>query len=480
MFSSYGDAWTRTSTMANVGVVLAQRRNRVACTSLVGRAHLMDLLLAGPGDVELDELQARPGLFDLLFEYTQALLAAPYDPRAAAPAAPAEDCASLGTLRLRRPSSCLTRAAIAVPGNEPLFVLRGGPRAPATHDAPGGAEHRMDWAGLRHRWGGDLYLEWLKLDLVDHVDFLLVDCDLTGDGYDAVRMLATSAADTLVMLSNYSDDQTVSAHHFLTDLTNSDASPHRPNPLSILPVPAGIELSEMDLRARGQKKFVSGFAKFLPENWDDELLREYEIPETPAYHRLGNKLVTWNYGEGSWAPPVTPYARLADAILRTRGTAVSSTAEILSQRIAELPSRNNWDVFVSYSTDDQELAIMLRRHFAEAGLRSFVAQYDLAAHIGSSEWLAAMRRVLGRSRVLVALVTASARKSEWVAQECRDFDALVHDRGQGLIVPVCLSPVTPRDLDQPLNRYQAIDSSNGLSETALAQLIDLVRGALRH
>jgi len=39
--------------------------------------------------------------------------------------------------------------------------------------------------------------------------------------------------------------------------------------------------------------------------------------------------------------------------------------------------------------------------------------------------------------------------------------------------------VTLRDLDSRLNRYQAINCSNGLTDAAVAQVIDLVRGALR-
>jgi hypothetical protein len=44
----------------------------------------------------------------------------------------------------------------------------------------------------------------------------------------------------------------------------------------------------------------------------------------------------------------------------------------------------------------------------------FVAQRDLVGQIGSSQWLGAIRRVLGRSRVLVALVTPSEQMEHTV------------------------------------------------------------------
>jgi hypothetical protein len=94
---------------------------------------------------------------------------------------------------------------------------------------------------------------------------------------------------------------------------------------------------------------------------------------------------------------------------------------------------------VSYSTSDYDLALDLRRGLNASGLRPFVAKHDLAAQIGSSEWLTAVRRVLSRSRVLVALVTRSAQQSDWVADECRDFDALVQDRGQGILISLALA-----------------------------------------
>ena len=417
MFSSYGDAWTRTSVMANVGAVLAQQGHRVACTSLTAQSYLMDQLLTGAGDAEVRQLRQRPGLFDLLFEYTEALLSAPYDPQAGVPAAPDEESMLLGTLRLRRPSSCLTRAPIAASGGEPLFVLRGGPRALGIRANADSAWDRMNWAELRWRWGGDLYFEWMKHDLGDRVDLLFVDCDPGGDGHDAVVMLATSAADTLVMLSDYSNEQTAPAYHFLADITGIDVGLNRPHPASILPVPAGIESAELELLARGQDGFAFNFAKFLPEGCDLNLLREYEIPQTPPNYRLASQVLAWNRTEPQRVALVEPYARLADAILRTHQRARAPLAvEILSQRLADLPGRHNWDVFVSYSTNDHDIALTLRRRLVDSGLRPFVAQYDLAAQIGSSEWLAAIRRVLSRSRVLVALVTASAQKSEWVAQ----------------------------------------------------------------
>jgi hypothetical protein len=439
----------------------------------------MDKLLCGASDVEVGALRRHPGLFDLLFEYTEALLSAPYDPQAAAASASADDSVSIGTLSLRRPSSRLIRAPIAVSAGEPLFLLRGGPRAFDRRADAGSAWDRANWAELRARWGGDIYFQWMKHDLANRVDLLLVDCDLSGDGAVAVDMLATSAADTLVMLTNYSNDQTALAYHFLADLTGIDAGLVRPHPASILPVPAGIELAECELLARGREGFAFNFAKFLPKDSDAYLLFRCEIPQAPSHYRLTNELLTSKKADQQPSHLVGPYTQLADAILVTRLKAAAQwSAEILSQRFANLPGRRNWDVFVSYSTNDHETALILRRHLIDSGLRPFIAHCDLAAQIGSSEWLAAIRDVLGRSRVLVALISESALKSKWVAQECRDFDAQVRDRGQGILIPVCLPPVTAHDLDSPLSHYQAIGSPKDPTEAVVSQLIDLIRGAL--
>jgi hypothetical protein len=125
----------------------------------------------------------------------------------------------------------------------------------------------MNWVELRERWGGDLYFEWIKHDLADRVDLLLVDCDLSGDGRDAVEMLATSAADVLVVLSNYSNDQTAPTFDFLMDLTGADASSGRSNPASILLVPAGIEVFTEYTRYRDGRYSKPNLQSFCPRAW---------------------------------------------------------------------------------------------------------------------------------------------------------------------------------------------------------------------
>src|SRR5262249_3961542 len=153
------------------------------------------------------------------------------------------------------------RASLAMSGVEPPFVLRGGPRVPDAVVATT-TPSRL-WADLRDRWGGGLYFEWIKHDLAERIDLLLMDCDPHGVGQDTVAMLATSAADILVLLSDYSNDQTAAAYHFLADLTGVDRGVDLPRRPSILPVPAGIERTEMELHARGQEGFAFNFAKFL-------------------------------------------------------------------------------------------------------------------------------------------------------------------------------------------------------------------------
>jgi hypothetical protein len=440
----------------------------------------MDQLLAGSMDAEVRALREHPGLFDLLFEYVEALVSEPYDPQLRLTAAMADHMVSIGTLRLRKPSSCLIRAPVAVADDLPLFVLRGGPRAMNMRTKSETAGDRIPWVELRDRWRVDLFFHWVKHDLADHADLLLVDCDVSGEGFEAAGMLARAAADTLVMLSDYSNDQTAPAYHFLADLTGIDVGPKGQHPPSILPVPAGIEVAELELWERGREGFAFNFAKFLPNGSDVSLLRDYEITQAPPYYRLSNRLLILNAPDEGPSISVGPYERLADAILSTRERAVGPpSAEILSTWFADIPGRHNWDVFVSYSTDDQEAALHLRSQLVRSGLRAFVSRSDLAAQIGSSEWLSAIGRVLRRSRTLVALVSASAQKSKWVAQECRDFDSQVQDRGQGILIPICLPSSAPRELGSPLDRYQAIEAPNGLNDTIVAQLIELIRGALR-
>src|SRR5262245_34258133 len=79
LFASFGDQWTRTSALANVGALLAQEGCRVACTSTAAQAYGLDQLLCGGDETEMLALRRRPGLYDLLLEYRDTLRAAPFD-----------------------------------------------------------------------------------------------------------------------------------------------------------------------------------------------------------------------------------------------------------------------------------------------------------------------------------------------------------------------------------------------------------------
>src|SRR5215469_554361 len=476
MFCSYGDAWTRTSALVNVGSLLVQQGNRVACTSLLRQSYLMDQLFAGGDNAEIHAIRQKPGLFDLLHEYRYAMLSAPYEPSTELLSLP-QDSVSLGTLRLRRPSRCLIKASIVIPGSAPLYLLRGGPRMLGARGQSDTLGDPLDWGELRSRWGGDIYFDWLKYDLSSCVDFLFVDCEPGADAHFALEMLATSA-DTLVMLSDYSNDQTASAYHFLADLTGVDEGVERPHPACIIPVPAGIGVAEMELVSQGRKGFEFNFAKFLPKGWEGDSLRQWEIPTVPDYYRFTTKVVAWGEPKGGTDALLTAYKHLADAILHSRQLASApQTESILSERMAGVMGRQNWDVFVSYSINDYDIALDLRHNLLRRGLRPFVSQCDLTSQTGSSEWLAAIQRVLDRTRVLVVLLTPSAQKSVWVEKECNDFHDRVQSGRKGMLIPVCLAPVTSQDLDDRLTRYQAVNCPNGLAQDTMEQVIGLVRGA---
>lgn len=474
LIASFGEARDRSRCLAEVGFLLAQNGQRVACSSLDSNAYALDRLLCAGDDDELRRLRDARGLFDLVSDYCDALVNAPAD-AARLPESPERSTAtvSLGTLAVDSPAAALRPAPIAA--GLPLYVLRGGPFA-FSDDAQ--SRRAVDWQALGLRWGGADYFEFVKSNLAEKVDVLLVDCPCGTPADPAIAQFVQSAADTMVMLSSYREDECARAFHFLGPLAGTDGYPAPSHRMRLLVAPIADAPGEFALLMRARENFQFNFQKFLPPTATPTLLQDCEIKIVP-YFQHSPELVGLSASTGDRAAGFA-YRCLADAIRTTAAAArpVVSFDE-LATRFANLPGRSNWDVFISYGSLDEALALRLRGIFAQKGWRTFVSGFDLSAQVGTDQWLAAIRRILARSRILVVLATQAALDSPWVKEECSEFDHLRAEEGSRTLVPVCLAPIKPRDLDEVTAKYQSVVCDQTLDDAALALLTGLIERALQ-
>jgi TIR domain len=107
--------------------------------------------------------------------------------------------------------------------------------------------------------------------------------------------------------------------------------------------------------------------------------------------------------------------------------------------------RDPYDIFISYSQKDGEIAASLASRFDDAGLKCFLADKSILA---AAEWDTVLRDAIrGANRILV-LLTPRSKDSLWVAAEIGAAWVL----GKPLIPALMF--VEPQDLLEPVRKYQ--------------------------
>jgi hypothetical protein len=105
-----------------------------------------------------------------------------------------------------------------------------------------------------------------------------------------------------------------------------------------------------------------------------------------------------------------------------------------------------YDLFISYTQMDGEVAASLATRLHDAGLKCFMADRSILA---ASEWEPALRSAIWSSKKVLLLLTPRSKKSLWVAAEAGAAWIL-----QKEVVPVLMF-VEPSELFEPIRKFQA-------------------------
>jgi hypothetical protein len=107
------------------------------------------------------------------------------------------------------------------------------------------------------------------------------------------------------------------------------------------------------------------------------------------------------------------------------------------------------DVFISYSTLDQELADFVEHHLKADGVSVFLASASLSP---GDVWSETIRKALRLSKTVVLLASRNACKSEYVRQE---FGGAFFAEGK-TIIPIVWD-MKPEELPGWMKQFHAID-----------------------
>jgi hypothetical protein len=105
-----------------------------------------------------------------------------------------------------------------------------------------------------------------------------------------------------------------------------------------------------------------------------------------------------------------------------------------------------YELFISYSQQDGDIAASLASRLEEAGLKCFMADRSILA---AAQWQPTLRNAIVAARSLLLLVTPRSKDSLWVAAEAGAAWVL-----EKPVIPVLMF-VEPHQLFEPIRQFQA-------------------------
>lgn len=209
----------------------------------------------------------------------------------------------------------------------------------------------------------------------------------------------------------------------------------------ILAIPAAVrQHDELEILEKQRDHFQRYFGELSPEGLEPYWFVQAELPYVSYY--MSRSLLLYRQPVNRLHLPLYYAYQYVVETVRSRAVPKSAAQETsLAERFADASKRARWDVFISYSTTDREIALAFRDWLRKSDLRAFLSQSDLGFEIGTRKWLAAIDSVLERSGVLVLLATEEACRSKWVKREVEEFSK--YDR---LVLPLRLGEHTLPDI----------------------------------
>jgi len=290
-FYSYKGGVGRSMALVNIGEYLARQGIRVI---------MIDWDLEAPGleryfPVGREEVEARPGVIDLLFEYREAMAQPPppdvaTPPTGTAPPRNTDEAAGDNHIGQRfgfhSPREYLLDLGerLGLPAGR-LSLLSAGQRDGERFASYAARVQGFDWAGFYREWEGEVYLEWFRKELDADDALVLVDSrtGVTEIGGVCVYHLA----DVVVMLCAANQINLEGTQQMAAAFSRKVIERLRGGrKLRILPVPARIPKVE---QIQEINSFLNDFADLMGKYYrnlglePEASARRFWIPQIPLY-----------------------------------------------------------------------------------------------------------------------------------------------------------------------------------------------------
>ena len=166
-----------------------------------------------------------------------------------------------------------------------LWLLTAGKRSKAHFAKYVDAVLTFDWQDFYKNWQGELYIEWLRRQFLKLADVVLID---SRTGVTEMGGVCTyQLADKVIMLCAPNQQNLDGTYRMAQDFLSENVKERRPpnRPLSILIVPARIEIGESGELDKFKTEFIKKFKFVTPtaEIIDTKELWELRIPYLPKY-----------------------------------------------------------------------------------------------------------------------------------------------------------------------------------------------------
>ncbi len=337
-FYSYKGGVGRTMALANVGELFYRAGLNVAMVDWDLEAPGLERFFASPSGSSTDALLDRPGVIDMLLEYKQQMTEdLPRD-------------GGMDSLPFEKPAHYLVNLYPDVSREGSLSLIPAGRRSKDHFPEYAEAVLRFDWNDFYETWGGELYFEWLRRQLNQTADVVLID---SRTGVSEMGGVCTyQLADAVIILCGPNNQNLDGAYAMARNFQRPEVVDRRNGrPLDVLVVPARVEQSEGEALNRFQEAFLRHASRLAPSLFrsDPKQLWSLAIPYVPYY--AYNEIVAVREPDKATARPmVQAFEELVQAlvalapvrspIMRARREAPLSLRQLRSP-VADFVGREN-------------------------------------------------------------------------------------------------------------------------------------------
>jgi cellulose biosynthesis protein BcsQ len=257
-FYSYKGGVGRSMALANVAELFYQAGLKVLMIDWDLEAPGLERFFPIPHEEVLDQC----GIIDLLVAYKQDM---------------AQEISSVepGSLPFQNPRDLIIDIYKDSSAKGNLWLLTAGKRSNENFQKYAQITRAFNWQDFYQNWEGELYFEWLRKQLEEIADVVLID---SRTGVTEMGGVCTyQLADVIVMMCSASQQSLEGTLKMVLDFKRPEVMEIRNRSLEVVVVPARVEAAESDCLDEFQKDFIQRFSQYAPQEFGSQPDRLWQL-----------------------------------------------------------------------------------------------------------------------------------------------------------------------------------------------------------